>query len=38
MGGTYDADLVERGGTWLFKSVVLKFQTITPFRDGWTLL
>lgn len=38
MGGTYDAELVERNGAWLFKSVVLKFQTITPFRDGWTLL
>lgn len=38
MGGTYDAGLVKGDGAWLFKSVNLTFQTITPFKDGWNLL
>lgn len=38
MGGTYEAECVRRDDAWMFRKVVLSLQTITPFRDGWTLV
>lgn len=38
MGGTYEAVLVKEDDAWRFKTIDLRFQTITPFRDGWNLI
>lgn len=38
MGGTYEAACVRVGNRWMFRKVVLSLQTITPFRDGWTMV
>ena len=38
MGGTYEGRLVKEGEVWRFSRIDLRFQTITPFKDGWNLI
>lgn len=35
IGGTYDVECVKQDGQWLFKSMELKLNMVSPYGDGW---
>ena len=35
IGGTYDTELVKQDGRWLFKSMELKLNMVSPYGAGW---
>ena len=35
IGGTYDCQCVKRDGRWLFQSMELKLNMVSPYDDGW---
>lgn len=35
IGGTYDCECVKQDGRWLFRSMELKLNMVSPYDDGW---